>query len=209
MNYLITMDNIEEYLIHKSNHNTTARNLEGSSSDGFLCEILTDKRSYFAKIRVDKALEYVTMDVYPGINVLPPYRAMAAQYYMEKTDEKKVGSLCVSSRHGDVYCHIEASFKDAPLTGDTLEEMEHIAISCLCACQDELELVAHGVLPSKNGDEHGLSGLLQKIREMRNKEDDQSNDDEGPHSVFKSLLDGLTDFTIPTLFDDDESVSLE
>ena len=207
MNYVLTMNNIEEHLIHKSNHNTTAKNLEGSSSTGFLSEILTGEESYFSKIRVDRALEFVTMDVYPGINVLTPYRAMAAQYCMEKNSEKKVGSLCVSARHGDVYCHVETSIKDAPLSGETLEEMERIAISLLHSCQDELELIAHGVLPSNKEEGHGLSALLSKMRKMHEKKDGGDRDDEAMPSGLANLFEDLPDFISSTLSDDDESDS--
>lgn len=148
MNYFNeTMANIEEYLALRSNHNTVSRNLPGSSANGFLCEILTEDRSYFMKLRVDDKIDYVILEMYPGITVQPPYIPMTAQYCMEKTDEKKVGGYRIAYNHGDIYFHIEASIKDAPVSGDTIEQMECIAIASLRTCENDLDLISHGLMP--------------------------------------------------------------
>lgn len=99
-------------------------------------------------------------------------------------------SLPTGSRHGDVYCHTETSFKEAPLSGEQLEEMERIAISFLHSCQDELELIANRVLPSNKEEDHGLSALLSKMRKMHEKKGSSDSDAEAMHSGLTSLFDG-------------------
>jgi len=202
-NYTTTMRNIEEYLIRTSNHNTTAKNLEGSSSDGFICEIMTKQNSYFMKVRVDKNLEYVTVDVYPGINVMPQFRAMAAQYCMEKSDEKKIGTICISSRHGDIYSHVESSIKDAPLSGETLEEMENIAITCVHTCQEDLEFISHGLIPSNKEKGDSVAEMLERFRKMRAEMDNTSND--ASSQQWKSETSDVTsDFNASPLWQEED-----
>lgn len=196
MNYFNeTMVNIEEYLTLHSNHNTISRNLPGSSSSGFLCEILTEGRSYFMKLRVDDKIDYVILEMYPGITVQPPYIPMAAQYCMEKTDDKKVGSYRIAYNRGDVYFHIEASMKDAPVSGETIEHMEHIAIASLRVCENDLEFISHGLMPApakeekpnKSGDLKSLLHAAMAARETLG----GGNDTPSSFSGFFGKPDGL------------------
>lgn len=166
-NYEVTMTNFEEHLTEKSGHNTIARNLSGSSSNGFLTEILTGNNRFFLKIRVDEKVECAIMEAYPQIRVPEPYRAMTASFCMQKNAEKKVGNLVLDPDQGDIHCHVEASFHDAPLTGETLEEMEHIAITFLMSCQEELECLSHGMLPSSHNEANDIKNLMRNMMQSR------------------------------------------
>ena len=157
-----TITNIEEYLLNNA-HNTSARNLSSSSSEGFLCEVVTKNKRFFEKIRVDEKIECVIMEIYPGINVPAPYRAMTSMYCMEKNSEKKIGNLVLDPEQGDIHCHVEASFKDGPLSGETVDEMERIAIMFLMSCTKELEEISHGMLPTKDSGESELSELFEGL----------------------------------------------
>ena len=184
-----TIANIEEYLTLRSNHNTASMMLPGSSSSGFLCEILTEGRRYFMKLRVDDKIDYVILEMYLGITVQPPYIPITAQYCMEKTDEKKVGSYRIAYNHGDVYFHIEASMKDAPVSGETIEYMEHIAIASLRACENDLELISHGLMPASVKEEKpnkpvDFKELLHAAMAARG----QLGSDSGTASFFPDFL---------------------
>ena len=162
-NYDVTMTNFEEHLNEKSGHNTIARNLSGSSSNGFMSEVLTGRNRYFLKIRVDEKIDCVIMEAYPGIRVPEPYRAMTASFCMQKNAEKKVGNLVLDPDQGDIHCHVEASFHDAPLTGETLEKMEHIVITFLMSCQEDLERVSHGMMPTSDNKGNDIRNLMKKM----------------------------------------------
>ena len=159
--YNMTMTNFEEYLMN-SGHNTTARNLDGSSSAGFLSEILTNNKRYFLKICVDEKLECAIAEVYPGIHVSAPYRAMTSQLCMKKNANRKAGVLVVDPERGDIFSHVECFFKEAPLTGETLEKMVDTALSALVLCQNELECISHG-MPYPQKDEEELDALLSSL----------------------------------------------
>lgn len=143
--YDLTMCNIEEYFMRESGHNTVSRNMGKSASSGFMAEIITEFRRYFMKIYVDAETECVTMEVYPGINASARYRPMTSQLCMRMNSKLKAGMLVLDPVRGDIYCRITSFFKDGPLTEVTIEAMEQIALSCLTACQDELECVSHGM----------------------------------------------------------------
>ena len=178
-NYEATLAAFEEYLMTKSHHNTVAKILDCSSSAGFLCEVLTSNESYFLKIRVDKNIEFAIVEAYPGITVLAPYQAMTAQYCQGKSDEKKVSYLCASPDNGRLFCHIEASFKDAPLTGESLKDMEQIIISFLHDYREELEYVTHGLFPPKREEddkERRIKELLEGLSDS--KEEGTAGDDD-------------------------------
>ncbi len=180
-NYEATLRSFEEYLVTKSNHNTVAKILDCSSSAGFFCEVLTSDESYFMKIRVDKNVEFAIVEAFPGINALWPYHAMTAQFCQGKTDEKKVAYLCTSSDNGRVFCHIEASFKDAPLSGDTLKEMEEIVIGFLHDYRVELEYVTHGLFPPKREDDKERR-IKEMLSELQDGKDDDGGEDDGSSS---------------------------
>ncbi|HWQ51386.1 MAG TPA: hypothetical protein VN369_06225 [Terriglobales bacterium] len=206
-NYEATLRAFEEFLVTKSNHNTVAKMQDCSSSTGFLCEVLTSNESYFLKIRVDKNIEFAIVEAFPGITALPPYRAMTAQYCQGKTDEKKVAYLCASSDNGRLFCHIEASFKEAPLTGETLEDMEQIVISFLHDYREELEYVTHGLLFPKGEDdrERRLKDLLSGLEDGKDgaaKEDDDFDGDPSGRAGFP--FGGLAKFLAGCAGDEDD-----
>ena len=159
-NYTETMKNFEEFLA-KSNYNCTAKFLEGSSDTGFYAELLTNAGNFFVKIRVDESIEFVVVEVYPGIKITPSRRAVAAQLIQDLNDEKKVGNIRLNYKHGDVYSHLETSIKDAPASGATLEKLIMIAITHLLSCKDSLEELAHG--QESNTD---TAKVIKTIREL-------------------------------------------
>lgn len=141
-----TLKNFEEQLT-VSNHNMAARTISCSGPQGFICEICTETSSYFMKILIDPDIEFAIIEAYLGIKVQPSFFTIAAQYVLQINDEKKVGSLHISD-HGDVYCHVEAPFVSAPLTGKDLERMTQIAISFLEEHRHGLGHICQGILPS-------------------------------------------------------------
>ena len=161
--YNMTMTNFEEYLTNKCGHNTIARNLDGSSSTGFMSKILMRDRRFFMKVYVDEKTECAIVEVYPGINVAAPYRAMTSQLCMKKNAERKAGILVVDPVHGDIYSHVESFFKEGPLTGETLEEMVDTAMSALVLCQNELECISHGMPCPQMYEETDLDALLSSL----------------------------------------------
>ena len=136
-NYEITLKNFEEY-VTTGDYNTVAKTLDTPQAQGFLCELLTEYASFFLKIRLDGALGFAMVDVYPGITIPPWDYPAAAQYIAEKNAEKKVGSLQICPQHGDLYYHVESSFLSSPLTGIDLMAMEDIAVSSLLSCREDL-----------------------------------------------------------------------
>ena len=141
-----TLKNFEEHLT-VSNHNMAARTISSSGPQGFLCEICTENSSYFMKILIDPEIEFAIIEAYLGIKVQPSLFTIAAQYVLQINDEKKVGSLHISD-HGDIYCHVEASFVSTPLTGKDLEKMTQIAISFLEEHRHGLEHICQGIPPA-------------------------------------------------------------
>lgn len=145
-NFETTRKNFEEYLA-SAGYNTVAKTLDGSENQGFLCELLTERASFFMKIRLDEALGFALVDVYPGITIPAPYLPRASQYAMERNAEKKAGTLQLCPIRGDLFCHVEAMFFSAPLTGADLEIMETIAVEFLLSCLEDLLRISQGLLP--------------------------------------------------------------
>lgn len=172
-----TMENFREYL-KKSGHNIVAENIKGSAT-GFICESLTSDKRFILKIRVDENLEYAVLEAYPGISIPKPYRTMAMEYCMRKTDERKVSYLAVDYDQGDVYAHTEAPFRDGALSGETLHEMERMVFSVLMSCYDDLQQIARGVLlDNEDKDESKLDLLSRLYKDMAaDDEDDDSEND--------------------------------
>lgn len=145
-NYETTLKNFEAYLA-SAGYNTVAKTLDGSATQGFLCELLTKRASFFMKIRLDETLGFALVDVYPGITIPAPYLPRAAQYAMEQNAPKKAGALRLCPIRGDLFCHVEAMFFSSPLTGADLEIMESIAVEFLLSCLEDLLCISQGHLP--------------------------------------------------------------
>lgn len=204
--YQTTIDNISAYLMHKSRHNTAARIMDGSSSIGFVSEILTRDRRIWLKIRVDDKINFVMIEAFPGISVAQPYRGAAAMFCMHENDSSKVGNLVIDPDTGDIYCHVESSIKDAPLSGETIEKLEGIAVSSLLGCIEDLERVAHGqVVPSTKGRVPALRSMLEDLERLIEKRTPAHRPDipEGIGDIPLPEFPDLPEFPMNTLGDDD------
>lgn len=190
-NFERTMENFREYL-KNSTHNIVAENIRGSVA-GFICESLTSDKRFIVKIKVDKDLEYVVLETYPCISIPKPYRTMAMEYCMKKTDKRKVSYLAVDYDQGDVYAHTEAPFKDGALSGETLKEMERITFSALMSCYDDLQQIARGVLLDNEDEDESKLDLLSRLYKdmVADGEDDDSEDDDIPQDANTDIADIL------------------
>lgn len=186
-NYEQTMENIREYL-KNSHHNIVAENLDGSSMSGFLCESLTSDKRFILRINVDEKLEYVILQVYAGLSIPKPYRTMAMEYCMKETDLRKLSYIAVDNEQGAVYSHVETSFKDSALSGETLKDMEKLAFHVILSCYDDLQQIARGVLlDNEDKDKSNLDLLSRLYKDMM--EDDEDNKDENDNLAHTPSID--------------------
>jgi hypothetical protein len=153
MYYKFTKRNLKHY-VENANYNVVAKTERSCSSyEGYLCEIQTKDRQYIAKFRVDRGLDFLTLDLYPGIRVPEPYQAMVSLFCMEKNARQKIGNLCLDRGDGMVYVHLETSFCDGAVEGRTLDRMERVAMNTLRGCLEDLERLSHGMLPPRKIDD--------------------------------------------------------
>lgn len=171
-----TMENFREYL-KNSGHNIVAENIKGSAT-GFICESLTSDKRFILKIRVDENLAYAVLEAYPCISIPKPYRTMAMEYCMRKTDERKVAYLAVDCDQEDIYAHTEAPFRDGALSGETLHEMERIVFSLLMSCYDDLQQIARGVLLDNEDKDKSKLDLLSRLYKDIVADDEYDEDDD-------------------------------
>ena len=68
-----------------------------------------------------------------------------------------------------------------------LEEMEHIAITFLMSCQDELESISHGLYVPQEEKKKDLSTLLDQLRRKHREDDEDDEDNDSPSSHLPSL----------------------
>lgn len=178
-NYEQTMENFREYL-KNSHHNIVAENFDGFSAGGFLCESLTSDKRFILKISINEKLEYVILQMYADITIPKPYRTMAMEYCMKETDLRKLSYIAIDNEQGAVYSHVETSFKDSALSGDTLKDMEKLAFHIILACYDDLQQIARGVLlDNEDKDKSNLNLLSCLYKDMMgdNVDDEDDNDD--------------------------------
>lgn len=144
-NFFETMNNCREYIRSNENVKEGYENLDGSNCSGFE---YTLQNSMAVKLRVDKKIDYVIMEVYPGITVRGVHQSMAAEYCQRASEYPGVGYLAVDVDQGNVYCHCESSFRDNPVTSKLLKMMEDAAITMLDKHVPILECLAYGRLPN-------------------------------------------------------------
>lgn len=174
-NFEITRQNIESYLTDKSNHNTVGINHDCSSYTGFICELLGEGQRFWLKILIDPDIEAAIFDVCPGIRVPEPYRAMTAKRLAEISAKHKGPKLCLSS-YGDICAEIQTSFHDAPLSGHIAELYENLCLLSLILYSDEIDMIAHGIIPASGKSDEKLSEIVEQIKGLASSLIDPGND---------------------------------
>lgn len=144
-NYFETMNNCREYIRNNPNVKEGYKNLDGSSCSGFE---YTLQNSMAVKLRVDQKINYVIMEVYPGITVRGIHQSMVAEYCQRASECPGVGYLAVDVDQGNVYFHCETSFRDNPVTSKLLNMMEDAAIAMLDKHVPIIDCLAYGRLPN-------------------------------------------------------------
>ena len=183
-----TIKNIRNYL-KKCNYNIIVEedNVDFPyTSSCFIYESNTrDKKDkkFVLKIDVDDINGFAVLDAYVNICIPRPQREIAAKYCMRKIGERKLSSIAFNAESGYVFTRIESSFADAPLSESTLSNMEHIALSTLFACYDDLEQIAKGEFVENNNENDDFSDdeffeiLKELANEYKQKANNQNNDD--------------------------------
>lgn len=143
-NYFETMNNCREHIRSNPNVKEGYENLDGSNCSGFE---YTLQNSVAVKLRVDKKIDYVIMEVYPGITVRGAHQSMVAEYCQRVSECPGVGYLAVDVDKGNVYFHSESSFRDNPVTSKLLKMMEDAAIAMLDKHAPIIDCLAYGRLP--------------------------------------------------------------
>lgn len=138
-NFELTTENVRDYLI-QGHYNLVGEIINDDEMTGFLCEVVTEDKRTFFKIRIDDTIQFLIFEIYSGITIPEPYRSMAAEYVACESEKYKVGNIRVDMDRGDVYAHVESSFKDSPITTDVFAELELTAYSLFAATYDDLIL---------------------------------------------------------------------
>ena len=144
-NYFETMNNCRDYIRNNPNVKEGYENMDGSNCSGFE---YTLQNSMAVKLRVDKKIDYVIMEVYPGITVRGTHQSMVAEYCQRVSECPGVGYLAVDVDQGNVYLHCESSFRDNPVTSKLLKMMEDTAVATLDKHAPIIECLAYGRLPN-------------------------------------------------------------
>lgn len=190
-NYLETIENVRNYL-GTAGHNTVAENLECSSSTGFLIESLFSDQRIILKVRIDSNIDTIIVEGYPMITIPTHDLGVACQYLMSKTSQYKVGYIGIDDNR-NVYSHVESSFKDAPISEETFEDLEHIAISILVNNFEEIQKLTKDVLSCLTGEDNELD--LESLIDL---DDDKSD--------INSFLEDLDFESLLAQANDDETV---
>lgn len=146
-NFFETMNNCRDYIRSNPNVKEGYENLDGSNCNGFE---YTLQNSVAVKLRVDKKIDYVIMEVYPGITVRGVHQSMVAEYCQRMSECPGVGYLAVDVDQGNVYFHSESSFRDNPVTSKLLKMMEDAAVAMLDKHAPIIDCLAYGRLPSSS-----------------------------------------------------------
>lgn len=144
-NFFETMNNCRDYIRNNPNVKEGYENLDGSNCSGFE---YTLQNSMAVKLRVDKKIDYVIMEVYPGITVRGIHQSMVAEYCQRASECPGVGYLAVDVDQGNVYLHCESSFRDNPVASKLLKMMEETAVAMLDKHVPIIECLAYGRLPN-------------------------------------------------------------
>lgn len=178
-NFKLTTENVREYLV-QGNYNLVGEIINRDGMTGFLCEVVTDDKRTFFKIRIDDTVQFLLFEIYFGITIPELYRSMAAEYAARESEKYKVGNIRVDMDRGDVYAHVESSFKDSPITTDTFEDMELTAYSLFASTYDDLMQIARGAQIKRKDDNetNKLRSIFQKSNEHRSFDFDDEFDSE-------------------------------
>lgn len=144
-NFFETMNNCREYIQSNPNVKEGYENLDSSGCNGF--EYIL-QNSVAVKLRVEKEIGYVIMEVYPGITVRGVHQSMVAEYCQRVSECPGVGYLAVDVDQGNMYFHSESSFLDNPVSSKLLNMMEEAAIAMLDKHTPIIECLAYGRLPN-------------------------------------------------------------
>ena len=146
-NFIETMNNCRDFIRNNPKVKMGFENLDGSNCAGF--EYIL-KESMSIKLRVDKSIQYVILEVYPGITVRGAHQPMVCEYCQRVTEFPGVAYLAVDPAQGNVYYHAESSFRDNPVTAKLLKKMEDAAINMLEKHAPVIDCLAYGRLPDWN-----------------------------------------------------------
>ena len=144
-NFFETMNNCRDYIRNNPSVKEGYENLDGSNCSGFE---YTLQNSMAVKLRVDQKIDYVIMEVYPGITVRGIHQSIVSEYCQRASEYPSVGYLAVDMDQGNVYLHCESSFRDNPVTSKLLKMMEETAIAMLGKHVPIIECLAYGRLPN-------------------------------------------------------------
>ena len=143
-NYFATMENCRHFLRENPNVKEAFENMQTSNCSGFE---YTLKTGVSIKMRVDRTIDFLILEVYPGITVRGPHLSMVAEYCQRVTDCPGEGYLAVATDQRSVYYHCESCFADNPITVKLLQKMENKAIAVLEEHAPVIDCLAYGRLP--------------------------------------------------------------
>ena len=141
--YQNTNEVIEEYL---GNESVAHKKLDGSSSGGYVYEKEYNGKNYYVHLRVDKGLEFIMFEVYPGLMVLNNMFMPAVAKYCQQVTPA-IGSLQIETEHLEIYYHAETPFIETSVSEATLIAFEQEAFLLLDTHFDALQSLCRGQLP--------------------------------------------------------------
>ena len=144
-NFTKTVANCRAFLKSGSRDRMVFRNMDQNGSVEYDYSIPSGAR---VKIRVDKALEGINFDMYPGIRIQSHFELMAVEYCQRVNNLFSVGILIIDEDSREVYYHIESLFTDDnPIEVSFLERIEAEAVRVLGKHSVVLNSLAGGKLP--------------------------------------------------------------
>lgn len=91
---------------------------------------------------------------------------MAAEYIVEVSNKYKIGNIRLDMERGNVYVHVETSFRDEAVSKETFEKLEEASYFILCDTYDDIQQIARGDLFKSN--EHTKMCRLKQLLEHAN-----------------------------------------
>lgn len=143
-NYRETMTNCRSFILNHPLVENGYENFDCSNCSGFE---LTLKNGHSVKIRIDKSIDYVIFETYPGILVRGPYLPMVAEYCQQATRFPAITFLTADVDQGSIYLHSEQSFRDEPVSEAHFGRMLTDAVNDLAPHIPVLQSLAYGRLP--------------------------------------------------------------
>ena len=159
------IENIRDFLKHRSHHNAICESLSESGETKFCCNILTEEDSFMLDITFKRNGFMVLRGNY-GENamvVAKPYRYGVADYLNEQNAKHMYSTLYIGDDSQGVYGEISTSLLDGIIGDDTIEFLEHILLKTLRDSAYPIQKLSAGIMPrEQESEEDEMKEMLKK-----------------------------------------------